>query len=129
MMPDMPTIRLHAAALRSARWLLWPAPCLLLLASIRHGEGPLLTAGATAMLLQSWFCCRLQLDAALLAALENVTTLTAIDYTINGLFGKSIPTRDFGQRQQGIRRLLIRFFMTTALCWILAILAMIPPTT
>lgn len=129
MMPDAPTLRLHAAVLRSTRWLLWPAPCLILLASLRHAETPLLVAAVAAMLGQSWFCWRLQLDAALLAALDNANSLTAVDYTISGLFGKSMPARDFRQRQNGIRRLLVRFFVTTALCWLLAILAMLLPAT
>ncbi|NWK79237.1 hypothetical protein [Aquitalea sp. LB_tupeE] len=123
MMPETATLRLHAAALRSTRWLLWPGPCLLLLASLHAGEWQLQTASALAMLLQSWFCWRLQLDAALLAALENSPSLTVLDDTIKGLFGKAAARRDFAQRQQGMRRLLIRFFMTTALCWILAICA------
>jgi len=129
MTPDTPRIHLHAATLASTRWLLWPAPCLLLLASLRHAGWPLLSATAIAMLWQGWLGWRLQLDAALLRALDNVGSLPALDDTLSGLFGKSMPPRDFGQRQQGMRRLLVRFLLATALCWILAILALVVPTT
>lgn len=129
MTPDTPRIRLHAATLASTRWLLWPAPCLLLLASLRHAGWPLLSAAAIAMLWQGWLGWRLQLDAALLSALDNVSALTALDDTLTCLFGKSMPPRDFGQRQQGMRSLLVRFLLATALCWTLAILALALPAT
>ena len=106
MMLDEKTARLHAAVLRSTTCLLWPGAGLLALASLHH-QGWLLAAAALALLWQAWLGWRLQLG---------------------GLFGKPMPARPFAQRQQGMRRLLRRFLLATALGWALTLLALLLPT-
>ncbi len=127
MMLDEKTARLHAAVLRSTTCLLWPGAGLLALASLHHQGWPL-AAAALALLWQAWLGWRLQLDAALMSAVTGEDDLAALDATLGGLFGKPMPARPFAQRQQGMRRLLRRFLLATALGWALTLLALLLPT-
>lgn len=125
MNPELAQARLSAAILASCRWLCWPSWGLLALLALAPPPALWLPACVAAALWQAWLGWRLQLDAALLRALDSAGTLEELDQALSRLFGRDLAGRPLEARQRGMARLLRAFLLATGLCWLLCLVALL----
>ncbi|WP_043637665.1 hypothetical protein [Chromobacterium haemolyticum] len=121
MTSDLAQARLSAAVLVSCRWLCWPSWGLLALSALTPAPALWLPLCAAVALWQAWLGWRLQLDAALLQAVDSAGTLEELDLTLSRLFGRDLAGRSLEARQRGMARLLRGFLLATGLCWLLCL--------
>ncbi|KMN83519.1 hypothetical protein JW897_15250 [Chromobacterium alkanivorans] len=122
---ELAQARLSAAILASCRWLCWPSWGLLLLLALTSPQSRWLPACAAVALWQAWLGWRLQLDAALLRALDSAGTLEELDLALSRLFGRDLAGRPLEARQRGMARLLRGFLLATGLCWLLCLVGLL----
>lgn len=121
MKTELAQARLSAAVLASSRWLCWPSWGLLALMALASPPALWLPLCAAVALWQAWLGWRLQLDAALLRALDSAGTLEELDLSLSRLFGRDLAGRSLEARQRGMARLLRGFLLATGLCWLLGL--------